>query len=49
MPALDLRGRGDLDELCKLTGRDYHTNSYWTQTEAPPFDVSALSSGQDLG
>jgi hypothetical protein len=47
-PALDLRGRGDLDELVEATGRPYRTYNYYAPTESPPFDVSEpppLSSG----
>ena len=40
-PALDLRGRGDLDELIEATGRPYRTYNYYAPTESPPFDVSA--------
>ncbi len=39
-PALDLRGRGDLDELIEATGRPYRTYNYYAPTESPPFDVS---------
>jgi hypothetical protein len=39
-PALDLRGRGDLDELVEATGRPYRTYNYYAPTESPPFDVS---------
>lgn len=40
-PALDLRGRGDLEELVEATGRPYRTYNYYAPTESPPFDVSA--------
>lgn len=37
-PALDLRGRSDLDELVEATGRPYRTYNYYAPTESPPFD-----------
>jgi hypothetical protein len=41
---MDLRGKGDLDELIRVSGREYRRRRYWADTnELGKFDVSVSS------
>lgn len=42
-PALDLRGRDDLEQLVKDTGREYRTYKYYAKMAPEPFDVRHTS------
>lgn len=45
-PAMDLRGKGDLDELIRVSGREYRRRRYWADTnELGKFD--AADAGDD--
>lgn len=46
---MDLRGKGDLDDLIRVSGRQYRRRRYWADTkELMKFDVGLLSGSSTL-